>query len=110
MRIDLHTHSTASDGTLSPVELMTAAGEAGVAGREGGGRATPDGGGGGRCAAGARRAGLWRGPGGAWPGGWWGVHPPIPLHLLGYLFDPDNPALRTELALVRDDRVRRARA
>jgi predicted metal-dependent phosphoesterase TrpH len=29
-RIDLHTHSTASDGTLSPAELMRAAGEAGL--------------------------------------------------------------------------------
>jgi len=31
MRIDLHTHSTASDGTDSPAELMTAAAEAGLA-------------------------------------------------------------------------------
>jgi 3',5'-nucleoside bisphosphate phosphatase len=29
-RIDLHTHSTASDGTLNPTELMRAAGEAGL--------------------------------------------------------------------------------
>lgn len=30
MRVDLHTHSNASDGTLSPAELAAAAGEAGI--------------------------------------------------------------------------------
>jgi hypothetical protein len=32
------------------------------------------------------------------------------VHLLCYLFDPDDPALRAETAQVRDDRVYRARA
>lgn len=32
------------------------------------------------------------------------------LHLLGYLFDPDNEALAHELDLLRTDRTRRARA
>jgi hypothetical protein len=30
--VDLHTHSTASDGTMSPTELMRAAKNAGLAG------------------------------------------------------------------------------
>ncbi|MEN0134203.1 MAG: phosphatase, partial [Rhodococcus sp. (in: high G+C Gram-positive bacteria)] len=30
MRIDLHTHSTASDGTDSPADLVRAAGAAGL--------------------------------------------------------------------------------
>ncbi len=34
----------------------------------------------------------------------------ISLHLLAYLFDPEEPALLTERELVRDDRVPRARA
>jgi hypothetical protein len=30
--------------------------------------------------------------------------------MLGYLFDPDDPALAVETALIRDDRIHRARA
>ena len=91
-RIDLHTHSTASDGTLTP----------GRAGRRGGRGAgwtssrspttTP------------RRLGArpWpRGrPGSAWsgarssPAGGTACEPAIPLHLLAYLFDPDAPGTR----------------
>ena len=32
------------------------------------------------------------------------------MHLLGYLFDPDDPALRAETAQIRDDRMYRAQA
>ena len=32
------------------------------------------------------------------------------VHLLAYLFDPDDPALNAETELIRDDRVHRARA
>jgi predicted metal-dependent phosphoesterase TrpH len=38
---------------------------------------------------------------------WYGVEPSIPLHLLAYLFDPEEPRLRGELARVREDRERR---
>ena len=32
------------------------------------------------------------------------------VHLLGYLFDPDDPALNAETELIRDDRIHRAKA
>ena len=32
------------------------------------------------------------------------------VHLLGYLFDPDDPALGAETAQIRDDRTYRAKA
>ncbi len=115
MRIDLHTHSSASDGTDPPAEVMRRARERGVdvvaltdhdtvAGHAG------------------ARAALSPGPRG--PAG-----PPDPpgltfvpgmelschldgrsLHLLAYLFDPAHPGLAAETASIRDDRVRRARA
>ena len=115
VRIDLHTHSSASDGTDPPAEVMRRARERGVdvvaltdhdtvAGHAG------------------ARAALSPGPQG--PAG-----PPGPpgltfvpgmelscrlhgrsLHLLAYLFDPAHPGLAAETASIRDDRVRRARA
>jgi predicted metal-dependent phosphoesterase TrpH len=39
---------------------------------------------------------------------WYGADRSIALHLLAYLFDPADPALSTELARVREHRVRRA--
>jgi 3',5'-nucleoside bisphosphate phosphatase len=107
MRIDLHTHSTASDGTLSPAELMTAAAEAGL---DVVALTDHDTTSGWQPAIAALPAGLTLVPGAELSCRWYAVDPPIPLHLLGYLFDPDNPALRAELAGVREDRVRRARA
>lgn len=106
MRIDLHTHSTASDGTDSPAQLVRNAVAAGldvvaltdhdtVAGH--------------REAAGALA----------------GLDAPLTLvtgaelsckvggismHMLAYLFDPAEPDLHRERELVRDDRVPRARA
>ncbi len=115
MRIDLHTHSSASDGTDPPAGVMRRARERGVdvvaltdhdtvAGH-----------------AEARRS-LSPGPQGP-PGA------PGPasltlvpgmelscrlhgrsLHLLAYLFDPAHPGLAAEGAKIRGDRVRRARA
>ena len=97
--IDLHTHSTASDGTLTPAELTKAAAAAGldvialtdhdtVAG---------------------------------WPtepaeltvvrGAEISCrHQGISLHLLGYQFDPLEPGLAEALAALRDSRVGRAEA
>ncbi|KAB2341378.1 PHP domain-containing protein [Actinomadura rudentiformis] len=104
MRIDLHCHSDVSDGTRPPAEVMRRAREAGldvvaltdhdtVAG--------------------------WQEAADA------AVALPDPLefvpgielsckkngdslHLLGYLFDPEEPELAAELARIRDDRVIRA--
>ncbi|MEE4546291.1 PHP domain-containing protein [Streptomyces sp. V4-01] len=106
MRIDLHTHSAASDGTDTPADLVRNAAAAGldvvaltdhdtVAGH--------------REAAAALR----------------GLDAPLTLvtgaelscevggismHMLAYLFDPADPDLHRERELVRDDRVPRARA
>lgn len=107
MRIDLHTHSTASDGTLSPAELVHAAAEAGL---DVLGLTDHDTTSGWQPAIAALPAGLTLVPGAELSCRWYSVAPSIPLHLLGYLFDPDNPALHAELARLRDDRLRRARA
>lgn len=107
MRIDLHTHSTASDGTLSPAELVHAAAEAGL---DVLGLTDHDTTSGWQPAIAARPAGLTLVPGAELSCRWYAVAPSIPLHLLGYLFDPENPALHGELARLRDDRLRRARA
>ncbi|AEB42762.1 PHP domain-containing protein [Micromonospora maris] len=103
-RIDLHTHSTASDGTLSPPQLVRAAAEAGLdvvaitdhdttAGWEPALQALP---GGLRLVRGAELSCRWN-----------GVEPSLPLHLLAYLFDPDAPELVAELARVRAARLQR---
>ncbi|MBV6700834.1 PHP domain-containing protein [Kitasatospora aureofaciens] len=107
MRIDLHAHSTASDGTDSPAELVAAAVAAGldvvaltdhdtVAGHA-------------EAAAAVH----------ALPAGTLTVVPGaelscvvdgISMHLLAYLFDPAEPAFAAERELVRTDRFRRGRA
>ncbi len=105
MRIDLHTHSWASDGTESPTDLVAAARAAGVdvvaltdhdtaagwdeakaeAQRDGRIVLVPG------VEISCRREGT-------------------SLHLLGYRFDPDHPALAEELRRLRNDRVPRAQA
>jgi predicted metal-dependent phosphoesterase TrpH len=104
VRIDLHTHSSASDGTDPPAEVMRRAREHGVdvvaltdhdtvAGH-----------------AEARAALTPAGPA-LVPGMELSCHlDGRSLHLLAYLFDPDHPALAAEVARIRGDRVRRARA
>ncbi|GAB3973426.1 PHP domain-containing protein [Streptomyces sparsus] len=103
MRIDLHTHSTASDGTDTPAGLVRNAAAAGldvvaltdhdtVAGH-------PE-------AAAALPAGLTLVTGAELSCRLDGVG----LHLLAYLFDPAEPRLAAERELVRDDRVPRARS
>jgi predicted metal-dependent phosphoesterase TrpH len=103
MRVDLHVHSDASDGTDPPAEVMRRAARAGldavaltdhdtVAGHAQARRALPD--------------SLILVP---------GMELSCRLddrsvHLLAYLFDPDDPELAGELARIRDDRVLRARA
>ncbi|MFF8615035.1 PHP domain-containing protein [Streptomyces sp. NPDC015350] len=102
MRIDLHTHSTASDGTDTPAELVRNAAAAGldvvaltdhdtVRGHAEAVAALPDGL---TLVTGAELSCRLDGVG---------------LHMLAYLFDPDEPELARERELVRDDRVPRAR-
>jgi predicted metal-dependent phosphoesterase TrpH len=106
-RIDLHCHSTASDGTLAPAELVRAAAAAGLdvmaitdhdttKGWEPAAAARPDGL---RLVRGAELSCRWWGPGLEWP---------IALHLLAYLFDPAEPRLAGDLARLRLDREQRA--
>ncbi|MGK5533727.1 PHP domain-containing protein [Streptomyces sp. URMC 129] len=103
MRIDLHTHSTASDGTDTPAELVRGAAAAGldvvaltdhdtVAGWREATAALPPGL---TLVTGAEISCRLDG---------------ISLHMLGYLFDPDEPELARERDLLRDDRVPRAKA
>ncbi|MEU7279741.1 PHP domain-containing protein [Streptomyces sp. NPDC045431] len=103
MRIDLHTHSTASDGTDTPAELVRAAAAAGLdvvaltdhdttRGYAEALAATPEGL---TLVTGAELSCRIDGVG---------------VHMLAYLFDPDEPELARERELVRDDRVPRARA
>lgn len=103
-RIDLHAHSTASDGTLTPGELVHAAAAAGLnvvaitdhdttAGWEPAVRALPVGL---RLVRGAELSCRWD-----------GEDPAVPLHLLAYLFDPDDPDLTAALSRVRHARVER---
>jgi predicted metal-dependent phosphoesterase TrpH len=103
VRIDLHVHSNASDGTDDPGEVMRRAAAAGLdvvaltdhdtqAGMGEARAALPD--------------GLTLVP---------GMELSCQLndrsvHLLAYLFDPEDPALRAETAQIRDDRTYRARA
>ena len=107
MRIDLHTHSTASDGTATPAELVAAAAAAGldvVAVTDHDTTA------GWAEAAAALPGGLTLVRGAELSCRWHGVDPPISLHLLAYLFDPADATLAAELARLREGRERRAEA
>jgi predicted metal-dependent phosphoesterase TrpH len=101
--IDLHTHSSASDGTETPAELVRAASAAGLdvvaitdhdttVGWAEAEAALPSGL---RLVRGAEISCVWEG---------------ISLHLLAYLFDPGHDGLAAEMALALDDRVPRAKA
>jgi predicted metal-dependent phosphoesterase TrpH len=105
MRIDLHTHSTASDGTLTPAELVVAAAAAGL---DVVGLTDHDTTAGWAPAAAARPDGLTVVPGAELSCRWYGAEPSIALHLLAYLFDPTEPALAGRLAELRQDRLDRA--
>ncbi|WP_250399889.1 PHP domain-containing protein [Streptomyces cellostaticus] len=101
MRIDLHCHSTASDGTDTPAELVRNAAAAGLdvvaltdhdttRGYAEAIAALPEGL---TLVTGAELSCRVDG---------------ISMHLLAYLFDPEEPGLLAERELVRDDRVPRA--
>lgn len=102
MRIDLHTHSTASDGTDSPSDLVRAAGAAGL---DVVALTDHDSTHGWEEAVTARPAGLTLVPGAELSCAYGGIS----LHLLAYLFDPAHPRLSAELERSRDDRLPRAR-
>ncbi|MFG2788605.1 PHP domain-containing protein [Streptomyces sp. NPDC048419] len=101
MRIDLHAHSTASDGTDTPAELVRNASAAGLdvvaltdhdstRGHAEAIAALPEGL---TLVTGAELSCRIDG---------------VSMHMLAYLFDPEEPALLAERELVRDDRVPRA--
>ncbi|MFF8947435.1 PHP domain-containing protein [Streptomyces sp. NPDC014940] len=103
MRIDLHCHSTASDGTDTPAELVRNAAAAGLDVVALTDHDTTRG-----CAEAiaALPEGLTLVTGAELSCRVDGVS----MHMLAYLFDPEEPALLAERELVRDDRVPRARA
>jgi len=105
MLIDLHTHSTASDGTLTPAELVAAAAAAGL---DVVAITDHDTTAGWAPAAEARPAALTLVPGAELSCRWYDAEPSIALHLLAYLFDPNEPVLADELAAMRRDREQRA--
>jgi 3',5'-nucleoside bisphosphate phosphatase len=105
MRIDLHTHSSVSDGTETPAELMRTARAAGLDVVALTDHDSTDGW---AAARDARPEGLTVVPGMELSCRWFpGDQPPISVHLLAYLFDPDSPALSAERARLREERLSR---
>ncbi|OSZ56245.1 phosphatase [Streptomyces pharetrae CZA14] len=102
MRIDLHSHSTASDGTDTPAELVR---NAAAAGLDVVALTDHDTTRGHAEAIAALPAGLTLVTGAELSCRVDGVS----MHMLAYLFDPEEPALLAERELVRDDRVPRAK-
>ncbi|WP_432095078.1 PHP domain-containing protein [Streptomyces sp. bgisy100] len=113
MRIDLHTHSTASDGTDTPAELVR---NASAAGLDVVALTDHDTVGGHAAAKAALPPGLTLVTGAELSCRLTPASPEadgrdgISLHMLAYLFDPDEADLARERELVRDDRVPRAQA
>ena len=105
MRIDLHTHSSVSDGTETPAELLATAREAGLDVVALTDHDTTDG----WAEAEANRpAGLTVVPGMELSCRWIpDDQPPISVHLLAYLFDPEHEALAAERARLRAERLHR---
>ena len=105
VRIDLHTHSSVSDGTDTPAELLAAASAAGLDVVALTDHDTTAGWG---PAEAARPAGLTVVPGMELSCRWFpDDQPPISVHLLGYLFDPLHPAFVAERARLREERLSR---
>jgi predicted metal-dependent phosphoesterase TrpH len=105
MRIDLHTHSNVSDGTLRPAEVIA---EAAAAGLDVVALTDHDGvGGWDEAAQAASTLPLRFVPGVELSCRWYGVTPSVPLHLLAYYVDPADAGLAAEMARVRGARDRR---
>lgn len=108
MAIDLHTHTTASDGTDRPGELVA---KAAAAGLDVLAITDHDTTGGWDEAIAARPDGLTIVPGTEFSCAYTDADGNrISLHLLGYLFDPDHDGLRAERARLRVSRLGRGRA
>jgi predicted metal-dependent phosphoesterase TrpH len=103
VRIDLHVHSSASDGTDPPAEVVARAATAGLDVMALTDHDTVSGI---RAARAALPPGLTLVPGMELSCRLEGRS----VHMLAYLFDPDAPALAAETDLIRDDRTHRARA
>ena len=102
MRADLHVHSNASDGSDPPAEVMRRAARAGL---DVVALTDHD------TVAGHTEAAAAAGPVTLLPGMELSCRlDGRSLHLLAYMFDPDQPELAAELTRIRDDRVLRARA
>lgn len=110
VRIDLHVHSSASDGTDPPAEVIRRAAVAGLdvvaltdhdtmAGLEAAREALPPG----LILVPGMELSCLAGPGDAPSSG-------LSMHMLAYLADPGDPALNEQLRLIRGDRTRRAMA
>src|SRR3954453_18339550 len=105
MRIDLHTHSSVSDGTESPADVLATAQAAGL---DVVALTDHDTTAGWPIAAAARPPGLTVVPGMEMSCRWFPAEsPPISVHLLAYLFDPAHPGLAAERARLRDERLER---
>jgi 3',5'-nucleoside bisphosphate phosphatase len=105
MRIDLHTHSSVSDGTETPADLLATARAAGLDVVALTDHDTTDGW---AEAESARPPGLTVVPGMELSCRWIpDDQPPISVHLLAYLFDPGHPALVEELGRLRAERLQR---
>src|SRR5919206_1838972 len=105
MRIDLHTHSSVSDGTETPAELLATAAAAELDVVALTDHDTTDGW---TAAALARPEGLTVIPGMELSCRWLPEgERPISVHLLAYLFDPRHPGLAAELTRLRTERLGR---
>jgi predicted metal-dependent phosphoesterase TrpH len=107
MRIDLHTHSAASDGTDSPAELMVLAAGAAGAGLDVVALTDHDTTAGWEPAAAARPASLILVRGAEFSTHVIADGRRRSVHLLGYLFDPTNPTIVAEQARLVDERLQR---
>ena len=109
MRIDLHTHSSVSDGTDTPAQLVAAAAGAGL---DVVALTDHDTTAGWAPAAAARPAGLTVVPGMElscrwFPTGERSGEPPVAVHLLAYLFDAEHPVFAAERVRLREERLGR---
>jgi predicted metal-dependent phosphoesterase TrpH len=104
VKLDLHTHTTASDGRLAPAALVALARQVGVTTLAVTDHDTTDGLAEARAAAGAAGVEIITGIefGCDMPHG--------EIHMLGYLFDAAHPGLRARLTWLREGRVERGRA
>jgi predicted metal-dependent phosphoesterase TrpH len=105
--IDLHTHSNRSDGTDTPADLMVLAQQCGLAGIA---LTDHDSTAGWDEAARARPDGLFLVRGAEFSTHLMHEGRAVSVHLLGYLFDPADPALAAEMIRLRSDRLHRGMA